>query len=122
MSTVDRSEAEHHFAQGMAWETKGSFRDALREYENAILVDDRHPRANLHLGFLYAGVGEYDLGLAKIQKARDLAGDLSRLMSLSDSRGYYERKVAEVLDAFEHGHQPAFDLRPEDLLLAVGVG
>jgi tetratricopeptide (TPR) repeat protein len=99
MSRVEKQDAEEHFSQAMAWEVKNSFPDAVREYELTIKCNEHHPKAHLHLGFLYASIGELDLALKKFERAREVSGRLDNLLE-TGTRSFYLRKVTEVIEMF----------------------
>ncbi|MBM3465080.1 MAG: tetratricopeptide repeat protein, partial [Armatimonadetes bacterium] len=103
MARNDKQDADSHFNQALQCETKSQFADAVREYENCIKRNDKHPRAHLHLGLLMAGAEELDHALKEFQRAHEVRSDVVALMDDPGMRSYYQRKIPETLDAF---HKP----------------
>src|SRR5580658_6728200 len=70
-------------------------------------------------GSRHGGTGEE----AGKRRVVDLAVPLAVIVLLHPGlRRLVEPSHGEIVDALEHGHQPALDRSPEDLLLAVLIG
>ena len=99
--TAGAGEIEDHLLSGSKFAGEKNYKEAAREYENAVRIDPQNPDANLLLGLTLANTGDLDnavrYSLASVQLKPSYSGYYN-LGLIYANQGKYDLAV----DAYEH--------------------
>ena len=113
--TAGASEVEDHLLSGSKFAREKNYKEAAREYENAVRIDPQNPDANLLLGLTLANTGDLDnavrYSLASVQLKPSYSGYYNLGLIYANQGKYdpaieaYQQAVALNDKSYQAWHQ-----------------
>ena len=106
---TEKYQAQVYLNQGIAWEKKGHFDQAISDYNKAIKINPRYAEPYNNRGIVYANKGKFNKAISDYNKAIEIDPRLGRAYKNRAgayySKGEYDKALDDVRKAQSLGLQ-----------------